>query len=71
MAIPDLKILLIDDHEIVLRGMRHLIEDVFGSDCRVDTAMTAKDAMTLVTTRQYDLCLLDVELPDTLSLIHI
>lgn len=72
MAIPDLKILLIDDHEIVLRGMRHLIEDVFGSDCRVDTAMTAKDAMTLVTTRQYDLCLLDVELPDTrgITILH-
>lgn len=72
MAISDLKILLVDDHEIVLRGMRHLIEDILGSECHVDGAMTAKDARALASSRHYDLCLLDVELPDSqgITLLH-
>ncbi len=64
MVKSDLKILLVDDHDIVLRGMRHLIEDILGESCHVDVAMTVADALFLATCRTYDLCLLDVELPD-------
>ena len=64
MAKSELKILLVDDHDIVLRGMRHLIEDSLGDRCHVDVAMTAADALSLASVRTYDLCLLDVELPD-------
>ncbi len=46
MAKSDLKILLVDDHEIVLRGMRHLIEDILDSECRVDCAKTAAEALS-------------------------
>lgn len=72
MAESDLKILLVDDHEIVLRGMRHLIEDILGGNCRVDMAMTVADALSLASGRTYDLCLLDVELPDAkgITLLH-
>lgn len=72
MAKSDLKILLVDDHDIVLRGMRHLIEDILGENCHVDVAMTAADALSLATVRTYDLCLLDVELPDAdgITLLH-
>lgn len=45
MAKSDLKILLVDDHDIVLRGMRHLIEDLLGDSCHVDMAKTAAEAL--------------------------
>lgn len=64
MAKSDMKILLVDDHDIVLRGMRHLIEDILGEECHVDGAMTAAEALSQTSFRTYDLCLLDVELPD-------
>ena len=46
MAKSDMKILLVDDHDIVLRGMRHLIEDILGEECHVDGAMTAAEALS-------------------------
>ena len=55
MAKSDLKILLVDDHDIVLRGMRHLIEDILGDECHVDGAMTAADALSQASFRPYDL----------------
>lgn len=58
MAKSDLKILLVDDHDIVLRGMRHLIEDLLGDSCHVDMAKTAAEALWLTSVRNYDLCLL-------------
>lgn len=64
MAKSDLKILLVDDHDIVLRGMRHLLNDLLEAKCHVDVAMTAAEALSLASFRTYDLCLLDVELPD-------
>ena len=64
MAKSDMKILLVDDHDIVLRGMRHLIEDILGEECHVDGAMTAAEALSQTSFRTYDLCLLDVVLPD-------
>ena len=72
MAKSDMKILLVDDHDIVLRGMRHLIEDILGEECHVDGAMTAADALSQASFRTYDLCLLDVELPDApgITLLH-
>ncbi len=72
MAKSDLKILLVDDHDIVLRGMRHLIEDLLGDSCHVDMAKTAAEALWLTSVRNYDLCLLDVELPDAsgITLLH-
>ena len=42
MTGSDYKILLVDDHDIVLRGMRHLIEDTIGAGCHVDGVKTAK-----------------------------
>lgn len=72
MTDSDLNILLVDDHDIVLRGMRHLIEDILGAGCHVDGANTAAEALSLASFRNYDLCLLDVELPDSpgIDLLH-
>lgn len=72
MAKSDLNILLVDDHEIVLRGMRHLIEDILDSECRVDCAKTAAEALSATSAQHYDLCLLDIELPDSpgIELLH-
>ncbi|WP_304486132.1 response regulator [Duncaniella muris] len=66
-----MKILLVDDHDIVLRGMRHLIEDILGEECHVDGAMTAAEALSQTSFRTYDLCLLDVELPDAPGITHL
>lgn len=65
MAIADLEILLVDDHDIVLRGMRHLLQDIIGPGCHVSLAMTAGEALSLASSRHFDLCLLDIELPDS------
>lgn len=72
MTDSDLKILLVDDHDIVLRGMRHLIEDTIGPGCRVDGVKTGKEALSLAGSHCYDLCILDIELPDApgIALLH-
>lgn len=72
MTGSDYKILLVDDHDIVLRGMRHLIEDTIGAGCHVDGVKTGKDALSLAGGCCYDLCILDIELPDTpgIALLH-
>lgn len=72
MIDSELKILLVDDHDIVLRGMRHLIEDSIGTGCHVDGARTGRDAIALAGSNCYDLCLLDIELPDApgIAILH-
>lgn len=56
------KILLVDDHEIVRIGLRHLIE---GSNLEIaDEANNCELAYTKFQNQKYDLVILDVRLPD-------
>ncbi len=65
MADNSLNILIVDDHDIVLRGMHHLLLDIMGEGCRVDCSSTAAKALLLAAANHYNLCLLDIELPDS------
>ena len=58
-----LRVLLVDDHEIVRRGIRQLLDDVEGL-CVVGEAGTAADALERVSTTKPDVAVLDVRLPD-------
>jgi DNA-binding response OmpR family regulator len=55
------KILLVDDEENILTIFRLVLES---KGYRVDTASTAEEALTKVGLNKYNLCLLDLNLPD-------
>lgn len=57
------KILIVDDHAIVLKGLCQIVVETFGDGCRITTAATAARAMELAATGGYDICLLDIGLP--------
>ncbi len=54
-------ILLVEDNDIVATVENNLLTNL---GCEVDVATNATDALTLITTHDYDLILLDVGLPD-------
>lgn len=57
-----IRVLLVDDHEIVRRGLRSLFEN---TDIQVAAeAGTGQDALRLVKDKRLDLVVLDVRLPD-------
>jgi len=57
----EIKILLVDDEENILTIFRLVLE---GRGYRVDTASTAEEALIKVGSNKYQLCLLDLNLPD-------
>lgn len=59
-----MKILITDDHPVVRRGIRHIIAEYY-SDCEIDEASTGSQAIEMMLKNDYDLCLLDISLPDT------
>ncbi len=56
-----MKILLVDDHEIVRSGLRTLLMSVF--DASISEAATGRDALLLLRRDRPDLVLLDLNLP--------
>ncbi|MFO7863945.1 MAG: response regulator transcription factor [Salinivirgaceae bacterium] len=61
-----ISILLIDDHEIVLQGLRSLIEDHFqGAD--IHTSQTHKKAFFILNTNTIDIVITDLSVSDYLS----
>lgn len=59
----DIKILLVDDHEVVRRGLRSLLDNVSDFEI-VGEAGTAEDAVRLAKSTKPDVVVLDVRLPD-------
>lgn len=57
----DIKILVVDDEENILNIFRMVLES---NGYKVDTAATAKDALEKVRSGKYQVCLLDINLPD-------
>jgi len=58
------KILIVDDEENILTIFRLVLES---KGYRVDTASTGAEALVKVGLHKYDLCLLDLNLPDMLG----
>lgn len=58
------RILIADDHDIVLRGMADIVRETLGPGTAIDTASRGCDVLKMAAHAQYDLCLLDISLPD-------
>jgi DNA-binding NarL/FixJ family response regulator len=65
------KILIVDDHALVRRGMGHVVRESF-SDAEVVEASSAAEAMEAMATAGADIALVDVRMPDLdgLELLH-
>ena len=65
MPLPALHVLLVEDIELNVIVARSVLEKLGNS---VDVAMTGKDALEMFTPGEYDLVLLDIQLPDMTGL---
>jgi DNA-binding NarL/FixJ family response regulator len=65
------KILIVDDHALVRRGMGHIVRESF-SDAEIVEASSAAEAMEAMATTGADVALVDVRMPDLdgLELLH-
>ena len=57
------RIMIVDDHQVVIDGIKLMIEDEKNLEC-VAEAGTGKQAFELITQHEIDLVLLDINLPD-------
>ena len=57
------KILIVDDHPLILQSLTSIIKDSKIGEV-VATASTAKQCIDLISTKHFDLVLLDINLPD-------
>lgn len=60
----DIRMLLVDDHELVLQGLKHIIECSLTEVKNVCTASSGREAISLITSQHFHLYVLDLELPD-------
>jgi DNA-binding NarL/FixJ family response regulator len=65
------KILIVDDHALVRRGMSHVVRESF-PDAEIVEAGTAAEAIDAMTSAKVDVALVDVRMPDSdgLDLLH-
>lgn len=66
-----MRVLVVDDHALVRRGMGHVIRECF-PDAEVLEAGSATDALEKLSTGSIDIALVDVRMPDAdgLELLH-
>jgi two-component system, NarL family, invasion response regulator UvrY len=57
-----IRVLIVDDHQIVRRGLKEIFADEF-ADLNVGEAETSKAALELVMTQDWDIVLLDINIP--------
>ena len=62
------KFLLVDDHVVVRSGIKLLIQQAF-NPAEVDEAADGLTAMNLLSENKYDLLILDIQMPNTDSLV--
>lgn len=58
-----LKILIVDDHAIVRRGLREIILETVSRDTSFDEAASGREALQKTAENAYDLVLLDISMP--------
>ena len=66
-----MKLLIVDDHPLFAEGIQFVLESLFsGSLCQL--ANSAEEALSLISTEEYDLLLIDLNMPgiDGLSLLQ-
>src|SRR5712691_13350072 len=57
-----IRVLIIDDHEIVRRGLKEVFTDEF-SELKISEAENSRAALEMITTREWDIVLLDINIP--------
>lgn len=60
----DIRILLVDDHDLVLQGLKRIVESSLPEIKTVCTASSGQEALLLIASQCFNLFLLDMELPD-------
>ena len=58
------RILIVDDHDVVLKGLSLIIAETFPEMERIDCETSGLEALKQLKNRQYDLIIADIELPD-------
>lgn len=58
----DIKVLLVDDHQIVLDGLQALLDNADGFEC-VATAKNGKEALDLIKLLKVHVVLMDIDMP--------
>lgn len=64
MKVKDISILLVDDHDLVLHGLKRVIDSSLSEIKNVCTASSGQEALHLIASRPFHLYVLDMELPD-------
>ena len=64
MKDKDTRILLADDHDLVLQGLKCIVECSLPEIKHICTASTGQEVLRLADSQHFDLFLLDIELPD-------
>ncbi len=66
-----MRILIVDDHALVRRGMSHVVRESF-TDAEIVEAATASEALEAMVSAPIDVALVDVRMPDSdgLDLLH-
>lgn len=59
----DIRVLIADDHPIVVEGIRNLLSSAIGIDV-IGTAASGEQALEMIKSKSPDVLLLDMELPD-------
>ena len=57
-----IRVLIIDDHAVVRRGLKEIFDDEF-SELKIGEAENSRLALDLVTTQDWDIVLLDINIP--------
>ena len=60
----DIRILLVDDHDLVLQGLKRIVECSLPEVKNVCTASSGQEALLLIASQRFNLFVLDMELPD-------
>ena len=64
MKYEDTRVLLVDDHDLVLQGLRRVLECSMPELKSICAASCGREALSLIDSQRFDLFLLDLELPD-------
>jgi DNA-binding NarL/FixJ family response regulator len=57
-----MRALIVDDHDIVRRGLQQVLEDAF-KDIVIEEARNAEDALELIRDKDWDVVILDITMP--------
>lgn len=60
------KILIADDHYVIRIGISYMLEQKFSYPCTVDFADSFTETREKITAENYDLLILDIDMPDTI-----